>query len=118
MRLLCLCVLLAGAAAAAKKERVWVPAVVEETFLHANGAVYVPGSGPSPRTVKESIYVDAGEWLYNVARVVLARSALNLQPGARIEVAVDGKHLILRLGDKEFSTSIEHKSKGKKRRTQ
>lgn len=115
MRLVWICVLLAGVAAAAKKERVWVPAVVDQTFLHVNGAAYVPGTGPSPRTVKESIYVDAGEWLFNVSRVVLLQGALNLREGARIEVAEDGKHLILRVGDKEFSTTIDHKSKGKKR---
>ena len=63
--------------------------------------------------VRESIYIDAGEWRYLVSQMVTHRGMANLLEGDRIEVAVDGRSLILRVGSKRYTTQIVHKFRGK-----
>jgi hypothetical protein len=63
--------------------------------------------------VRESIYIDAGEWRYHVSQMVTHRGMANLLEGDRIEVAVDGRSLILRVGSKRYTTQIVHKFRGK-----
>jgi hypothetical protein len=104
--------------AAAKKDLVWTPAVVESTFRESfDGRDYRPYVAVGPManiSVRESIYIDAGEWLYHVTQTVHSNGMLNFHDGARIEVALDGKHLILRYGGKQRRLAIDQKSRGKK----
>ena len=94
--------------AATWKDRVWTPAIVESTFRTADrGAL-------ADTPVRESIYIDAGEWLYHVAQTVHLLGALNLREGARIDIAVEGKHLYLRHAGKVTRLAIDQKSRGKK----
>jgi hypothetical protein len=104
--------------AAAKKDLVWTPAIIESSFREAyNGHTYVPYTfqpSISNVSVRESIYIDAGEWLYHVIQIVHSNGLLKLSDGARVEIAVDGKRLYLRYGGKERKLEIEQKSHGKK----
>src|ERR1035437_3696965 len=61
--------------------------------------------------VRESIYIDTGEWLYHVSQLVTTRGMANLREGDKVEVAVKGKSLILRAGGKRYTTHIEQKSR-------
>jgi hypothetical protein len=101
----------------AKKDLTWNAAVVESSSRQLyNGAgssgIY---SDATQQSVRESIYLDAGEWLYHVTQIVTTRGTLNLPDGARVEVAEDGKQLILRVNGKQHKLHIEQKSHGKKR---
>lgn len=114
MKLLILTLLLLVPLCAKKKELVWEHAVVESSFHRADRGTqmgYGDSQGAYVATVRESIYIDAGEWLYHVTRVVTSRAVLNLQEGAKLDVAVDGKNLILRIGSKQFTAQIEQKSR-------
>ena len=107
-----LLILLALPLAAAKKPLTWEHAVIESIFRTVtNGSTYAPAMDANGQSVRESIYVDAGEWLYQVSRVVTPRGVLPVRDGAKIDVAADGRNLILRIGSKEYSTHIEHKSR-------
>jgi hypothetical protein len=88
--------------AVAKKDLTWHPAVVESSFRQAYGGA-----------IHESIYLDAGEWLYNVTQIVNPRGTLSLRDGARVEIAEDGKHLIIRFAGKQHRLRIEERSRGK-----
>jgi hypothetical protein len=104
--LLALCML--ALPANAWKDRAWTPAVVESTFRTTdNGAL-------ANTPVQESIYIDAGEWLYHVVQTVHQYGTLHLRDGTRIEIAVEGKHLFLRYDGKETKLTIDQKSRGKK----
>jgi hypothetical protein len=99
---------------AAKKELTWTPAVVESSSRKLYSGGSVSGSTePTLQSIRESIYLDAGAWLYHVTQIVTARGALNLPDGARVEVAEDGKQLMLRVGGKEHKLRIEERSRGK-----
>jgi hypothetical protein len=104
--LLALCLL--ALPASAWKDRAWTRAVVESSFRTDNDAL------ANIRAVHESIYIDAGEWLYHVAQTVHVYGALNLRDGTRIEIAVEGKHLYLRYAGKVTKLAIDQKSRGKK----
>jgi len=111
---LCLLILLALPLTAAKKPLTWEHAVIESIIrVNTDGGIYTPPNSTSAndQSIRESIYVDAGEWLYQVARVVTARGVLPAREGSKIDVAGDGKKLILRIGAKEYTTHIEHKSR-------
>uniref|UniRef100_Q028H8 MSHA biogenesis protein MshK n=1 Tax=Solibacter usitatus (strain Ellin6076) TaxID=234267 RepID=Q028H8_SOLUE len=114
MRLLLLLALLA-APANAKKELKWVPALVESSSRQ----LYNGGSSPGTfaeatlQSVRESIYLDAGAWLYHVTQIVTTAGTLRLRDGARVEVAEDGKQLIIRVDGKQHKLHIEEKSRGK-----
>jgi len=98
---------------AAKKDLVWVAATVESIAQQVNGSPGVPYDQRAAfrgEMVMESIYLDAGEWLYHVTRVTNPQSRLKLREGGRIEVAEDGKKLILRFGAKQYSTNVDQKS--------
>jgi len=96
----------------------WTQALVESSFRQAHyGEVYHEPpvrAGVSSTPVRESIYIDAGEWLYHVSQIVTARGMANLREGDRIEVAVNGKRLILRARGKQYTTHIEQKSRSGK----
>jgi hypothetical protein len=98
------------------KERTWVPAMVESSSRALyNGGGVGPYMDATQQSVRESIYLDAGEWLYHVTWIVTARGTLNLRDGAKIEVAEEGKKLLLRVNGKEHKLNIEERSRGKKK---
>jgi hypothetical protein len=103
MKLLLLAALVVVVPGAATKDLTWAPAVIESSFRQADGGA-----------VRESIYIDAGEWLYHVVQIVNRRGTLNLVDGARVEVAEEGKHLVIRVAGKEHRLKIEERSRGKK----
>ena len=100
---------------AAKKVLTWEPAKVESSFHQVlNGAVYIPYNRARlevTTAVHESIYIDAGEWLYKVTREVTPRAILQLPDETKIEVAVDGKTLVMRIGGKQYHARIEQKTR-------
>lgn len=100
--------------AAGKMPLTWTQAVVESSIRHAHyGEVYhepAVRSGRSLTPIRESIYIDAGEWLYHVSHTATRRVA-NLQEGDRVEVAVNGRRLILRFGGRRYTTWIVHRSR-------
>jgi len=114
MRLLLLLVLLA-VPANAKKDLKWVPAVVESSSsqLFNNGSSPRGFAEATLQSVRESIYLDAGAWLYHVTQVVTRGATLRLREGARVEVAEDGKQLVIRVNGKEHKLHIEERSRGK-----
>ena len=99
---------------AARTSQTWTQAVVESNFRQAHyGEVYHEPAvryRHSVTPVRESIYIDAGEWLYHVSRPTTRRMA-NLREGDKIEVAVNGRRLILRVGGKRYTTHIVQKSR-------
>ena len=103
--------------AAGKTPPTWTQAVVESSLRQAHyGEVYHEPAVCYKRSltpVRESIYIDAGEWRYHVSQMVTNRQIANLREGDRIEVAVNGKSLILRVGSKRYTTQIVHKFRGK-----
>jgi hypothetical protein len=103
---------------AAKGPLMWTDAVVESSFhIDHYGEVYrTPPNHTmlNDTPVRESIYIDAGEWLYHVTQIVTQRGTARLREGDRIEVAVKGKSLILRAGGRQFTTHIERKSRSGK----
>jgi hypothetical protein len=98
-----------------KKELTWVPAVVESSAsqLFNNGSSPGGATEPTLQAVRESIYLDAGAWLYHVTQIVTRGGTLRLREGAKVEVAEDGKQLILRVNGKQYKLHIEQKSRGK-----
>ena len=94
----------------------WTQAVVESSFRVAHyGEVYHEPAVRARRSltpVRESIYIDAGEWQYHVSQTVTNRRIANLREGDRIDVAVNGRSLILRVGSKRYTTQIVHKFRG------
>ena len=89
----------------------WTGGVVESSFRVAQ--VY---SEPAVRSklgtpVRESIYLNTGEWLYHVSQVVPIKGMANLRDGDKIAVAIKGKTLLLRAGKKQYTTHIEQKSR-------
>ena len=99
---------------AARTSQTWTQAVVESNFRQAHyGEVYHEPAVRYRRSVtpvRESIYIDAGEWLYHVSHTATRRVA-NLQEGDRVEVAVNGRRLILRFGGRRYTTWIVHRSR-------
>ena len=114
MRLLLLLALLA-APAHAKKELKWVPAVVESSSrqLFNNGSSPGTFAEATLQSVRESIYLDAGAWLYHVTQIVTTAGTLSLREGARVDVAEDGKQLFIRVNGKQYKLHIEERSRGK-----
>src|ERR1035437_8741715 len=110
--------LLALPLAAGNKPLTWTQAVVESSFRQAHyGEVYHEPpvrAGVSSTPVRESIYIDAEEWLYHVSQIVTTRGLANLCEGAKIEAAANGKTLRLRVRGKHYPTHIEQKSRGGK----
>lgn len=110
--LICLVMALAPLCAA-KKVRNWEQAKVESCFeqvLYGSRYVrYDPSMAGYTGSVHESIYINAGDWLYHVSREVGRHAILRLEDGARIEVAVEGKTLLIRVGGKQYSARIEQK---------
>jgi hypothetical protein len=96
----------------------WTQAVVESSFRVAHyGEVYHEPAVRARRSVtpvRESIYIDAGEWLYHVSQIVTYRGMAHVHEGDKIEVAVHGKNLILRAHGKQYTTHIEQKSRADK----
>ena len=103
---------------AAKTPLTWTQAVVESSLRQAHyGEVYHEPAVCARRSltpVRESIYIDAGEWQYHVSQMVTNRRMANLREGDRIEVAVNGRSLILRVGSKRYTTQIVQKSRADK----
>jgi hypothetical protein len=99
-----------------KKGLVWEQAVIESNLRQFDRRDAMPFDPliANAATVHESIYIDAGEWLYHVTRTVTMRGALNLRDGSKIDVAEDGKNLILRVGKKEHTFHIEERSRAGK----
>ena len=95
--------------AAGKTPLAWSQAVVESGSLHVQyGALYhepAPCHKRSVTPVRENIYIDAGDWLYHVSHVT-TRWMANLHEGDKLQVAVDGRSLILRVGRKRYTTQI------------
>src|ERR1039457_3731193 len=95
----------------------WTQAVVESSLRQAHyGEVYHEPAVCYKRSitpVRESIYIDAGEWRYHVNQMVTNRRVANLREGDRLEVAVNGRSLILRIGSKRYTTQIVHKFRGR-----
>ena len=95
----------------------WTQAVVETGLQQAHyGELYHEPAVCYKRSltpVRESIYIDAGEWQYHVSQMVTHRRTANLREGDRIEVAVNGRSLILRIGSKRYTTQIVHKFRGR-----
>jgi hypothetical protein len=114
MRLLLLLVLLT-VPAYAKKELKWAPAIVESSSsqLFNNGSSSAGTTEPTLQSVRESIYLDAGAWLYHVTQIVTRAGTLRLREGAKVEVAEDGKQLLIRVNGKQHKLHIEQKSWGK-----
>jgi hypothetical protein len=113
MRLLLLLVVLA-VPADAKKDLKWVPAVVESSSSQrVHSSASEPYGGATPSTVRESLYLDAGAWLYHVTQYGTAGHTLHLREGARVEVAEDGKQLVIRVNGKQHKLHIEERSRGK-----
>ena len=103
--------------AAGRTPLTWTQAVVESSLRQAHyGEVYHEPAVCYKRSitpVRESIYIDAGEWRYHVNQMVTNRRIANLREGDRLEVAVNGRSLILRIGSKRYTTQIVHKFRGK-----
>ena len=103
--------------AAGKTPLTWTQAVVESSLSQAHyGELYHEPAVCYKRSltpVRESIYIDAGEWRYHVSQMVTNRQMASLREGDRIEVAVNGRSLILRVGSKRYTTQIVHKFRGK-----
>src|ERR1039457_2198703 len=103
--------------AAGKTPLAWTQAVVESGLgqAHYGEASHEPAlcHKRSLTPVRESIYIDAGEWQYHVSQMVTQRRTANLREGDRIDVAVNGRSLILRVGSKRYTTQIVHKLRGK-----
>ena len=98
--------------AAGKDPLIWTPAVVESSVRHEHhgrGSLEYPG----PLFARESTYIDAGEWLYHVNQSVNPGMA-HLREGDKIEVAVDGRKLLLRIGGKRYTTYIQQKNRADK----
>jgi hypothetical protein len=110
--------LLALPLSAGKNPLTWTQAVVDSSFRVAHyGEVYhepMVRSRVSVTPVRESIYIDAGEWLYHVSQIVTTCGMANLREGDKIEVAVNGKSLILRARGKQYTTHIEQRSRSAK----
>ena len=104
--------------AAGKTPLTWTQAVVESSLRQAHyGEVYHEPALCYKRSltpVRESIYIDAGEWQYHVSQMVTYRRMANLREGDRIEVAVNGRRLILRVGSKRYTTQIVQKARSDK----
>jgi hypothetical protein len=103
--------------AAAKNDLVWTPAVIESSFRTASDGRILNDNRPrslADTSVRESIYIDAGEWLYHVTQTVHAAGTLNFRDGTHVEVAVEGKHLYIRYNGKEHKLAIDQKSRGRK----
>ena len=102
--------------AAGKTPLAWTQAVVESSLRQAHyGELYHEPAVCYKRSltpVRESIYIDAGEWQYHVSQTVTNRRIANLREGDRIDVAVNGRSLILRVGSKRYTTQIVHKFRG------
>jgi hypothetical protein len=102
--------------AAGKTPLTWTQAVVESSLQQAHyGEVYHEPAVCYKRSltpVRESIYIDAGEWQYHVSQTVTKRRVANLREGDRVEVAVNGRSLMLRVGSKRYTTQIVHKFRG------
>ena len=98
----------------ARKELKWTTAVVEScTHERFNGdGIGAYGVG-IPQSFRESIYLDAGDWLYHAVQFVNYNGLLNLRENAVIEVAEDGKKLIVKVGGKQHTLRIEQKSRGR-----
>ena len=111
--LLLVILLLALPLAAASVPLTWTRGVVESSFRQAHyGEVYhEPPVRSRVTPVRESIYIDTGEWLYHVSQIVTTRGMANLREGDKVEVAVKGNSLILRAGGKRYTTHIEQKSR-------
>lgn len=117
MKLLILILLALAPLSAGKKDLVWEHAVVESNFRQLDHGAPMPFDGRQGAyvaTVHESIYIDAGEWLYHVTRTVTSRTTFDLRDGAKIDVAQDGKNLLMRVGSKQYSAHIEQKSRAGK----
>jgi hypothetical protein len=114
MRLLLLLALLA-VPAYAKKDLKWVPAVVESSSSQLLNTASSPMgyAEATLQSVRESIYLDAGAWLYHVTQIVTRGATLRLREGAKVEVAEDGKQLLIRVGGKQHKLHIEERSRGK-----
>jgi hypothetical protein len=101
--------LLALPLAAGKTPLTWSQAVVESGSRHVQyGALYhepAPCHKRSVTPVRENIYIDAGEWLYHVSHST-TRWMANLREGDKLQVAVNGRSLILRVGRKRYTTQI------------
>jgi hypothetical protein len=100
---------------AGKTPLAWTQAVVDSGIRMAQyGEVYQQPPVLFRRSVapvRESIYIDAGEWLYHVSRNVTTRGMANLHEGDKIEIAVLGRRLILRAGGKRYTTHIRQRSR-------
>src|ERR1017187_4098369 len=110
--LLLVILLLALPLAAASVPLTWTRGVVESSFRQAHyGEVYHEPPPVRSRVgvtpVRESIYIDAGEWLYHVSQLVTTRGMANLREGDKVEVAVKGNSLILRAGGKERPADLD-----------
>jgi hypothetical protein len=104
--------------AAAKKDLVWTPAVIESSFRTSSDG-HILNNRPSTladTSVRESIYIDAGDWLYHVTQTVHAKGTLNFRDGTHVEVAVEGKHLYIRTAKSTNSPSTRNPAAGKARR--
>ncbi len=114
MRLLLVLALLA-VPASAKKELKWASAIVESSSsqLFNNGSSPGGFAEATLQSVRESIYLDAGAWLYHVTQIVTRGGTLRLRDGAKVEVAEDGKQLFIRVGGRQYKLHIEQKSRGK-----
>src|ERR1035441_4002710 len=103
--------------AAGKTPLTWTQAVVESSLRQAHyGELYHEPAVCYQRSVtpvRESIYIDAGEWQYHVSQTVTNRRMATLREGDRIEVAVNGRSLMLRVGRNRDNTKIVHKFRGK-----
>ena len=114
MKIILLAAVVLSSLWAGKKERVWTEAKVEQCLHEVRNRPAFEPLRPTPEndvTVHESIYVDAGEWLYHVTREVTARGVLRLREGARIEVAAEAKNLIMRIGGKQITAKIAERSR-------
>src|ERR1017187_3948004 len=103
--------------AAGKTPLTWTQEVVESSLRQAHyGEVYHQPAGWHKRSLtpaRASIFIDAGEWQYHVSQMVTYRRMASLREGDRIDVAVNGRSLILRVGSKRYTTQIVHKFRGK-----
>ena len=99
----------------AKKELKWTTAVVESCTheLFNSGGIGSYGVAV-PQSYRESIYLDAGDWLYHVTQYVNANGLLQLREGIVIPVAEEGKKLIIKLDGKQYTLKIEEKSRGRR----
>lgn len=115
MKILICLVLAQASLGAAKKVLIWEPAKVESTFYQVRyGAHYVsydPSRVTNETSVHESIYIDAGEWLYHVSLNVTPRGILRLPDETKLEVAADGKTLAMRINGKQYTAHIEQRSR-------